>query len=88
MPISLTQFRGKGYALAPSIETNTLSDDFAGTGQVLSGGNKERVNFGKVIGLYFDDKTGTYQPTTNGIIHYDKKGTAHIVPSKPKKERS
>jgi hypothetical protein len=59
-----------------------LLDEFAGKGQKL-GMNKERVNFGRVIGQYYDDSTGKYIDTTNGIIHYDGKGGAHIVPSRP-----
>lgn len=46
----------------------------------------ERVDFGKIIGYYVDPQTGKKHPTTMGIIHYSKNG-AHIVPSKPKKER-
>lgn len=59
-----------------------LLDDFAGTGQKV-GANKERVDFGKVIGQYYDAKTNTYINTTRGMIHYDNKGGAHIVPSAP-----
>lgn len=44
-------------------------------------GFKERVNFGEVIGDYVFQ--GTSQPTTNGIIVYDKAGTIHIIPSRP-----
>jgi len=60
-----------------------LLDDFAGTGQKIPGTNKERVDFGKVIGQYYDDVTGKFVDTTKGIIHYDSKGGAHIVPAKP-----
>lgn len=64
-----------------------LLDDFAGTGQPVSGtrgtpGFKERVNFGKQIGEYVDPQTGVATPTSNGIIHYSKDG-AHIVPARP-----
>ena len=63
-------------------DPQALLDRFSGKGQprgkVLRGlpGFKERVDFGEVIG----EIDG--QPTTNGIIHYSKKG-AHIVPSNP-----
>lgn len=70
----------------PSILTEDpkqLLDDFAGTGEKLLNSNKERVNFGKVIGQYYDESTGKYVDTTNGLIHYDSKGGAHIVPAKP-----
>ena len=60
-----------------------LLDDFAGTGKKIPNTNKERVNFRKIIGQYYDETTGTYVDTTNGIIHYDSKGSAHIVPARP-----
>lgn len=44
---------------------------------------KERINFGKVIGLYVDLVTGRKIPTTQGIIHYSKTGI-HVVPANPK----
>ncbi|GIO91380.1 hypothetical protein J31TS3_26070 [Paenibacillus lactis] len=62
-----------------------LLDEFAGKGQLLPKGNKERVDFGKPIGKYYDSDTGEYLETTRGIIHYGKDG-AHIVPSEPLKE--
>ncbi|AZK47332.1 polymorphic toxin type 50 domain-containing protein [Paenibacillus lentus] len=62
-----------------------LLDEFAGKGQLLPNGNKERVDFGKPIGKYYDRDTGEYLETTRGMIHYGKDG-AHIVPSEPLKE--
>ena len=59
-----------------------LLDNYAGTGEKI-GTNKERVNFGKVIGQYYDETTGQYVDTMNGIIHYDGRGGAHIVPARP-----
>ncbi|WP_250228388.1 polymorphic toxin type 50 domain-containing protein [Anaeropeptidivorans aminofermentans] len=59
-----------------------LLDDYAGTGQLV-GATKERIDFGKMIGQYYDEATGTYTDTTKGIIHYDSKGQAHIVPARP-----
>ncbi|MDM5299475.1 T7SS effector LXG polymorphic toxin [Bacillus pumilus] len=59
-----------------------LLDMYAGTGTILKNGNRERVNFGQVIGKYYNQKTEKYEATTNGIIHYSKDG-AHIVPSRP-----
>ncbi len=59
-----------------------LLDNYAGKGVRLSE-SRERVNFGKIIGQYYDRATNTYIPTTNGIIHYKANGTAHIVPAKP-----
>ncbi|MHB9941523.1 hypothetical protein CF065_07820 [Clostridium sporogenes] len=46
------------------------------------GANKERIDFGKIIGQYVDPITGKLYDTTKAIIHYSKKGV-HIVPSRP-----
>ncbi|MEK4689068.1 T7SS effector LXG polymorphic toxin [Bacillus sp. FSL W8-1202] len=62
-----------------------LLDKFAGKGQLLPNGKKERVDFGKPIGKYYDRDTGEYIETTRGMIHYGKDG-AHIVPSEPLKK--
>ncbi|WP_342534595.1 polymorphic toxin type 50 domain-containing protein [Lysinibacillus sp. FSL K6-0057] len=58
-----------------------LLQNHAGKGTMINE-TKERVNFGKNIGDYFDIETNHYLTTQNGIIHYSKTG-AHIVPSKP-----
>lgn len=58
-----------------------LLDEKAGTGTMING-NKERVDFGQVIGQYIDPVTKEAVDTTTGIIHYGKKG-AHIVPARP-----
>ena len=63
-------------------EPQELLDNYAGKGNKISD-TKERVNFGKVIGQYYDADTGKYVNTTNGIIHYKANGTAHIVPAHP-----
>ena len=44
---------------------------------------KESVDFGRIIGKYYHEKTNGYYVTTRGTIHYDEKGDAHIVPAKP-----
>ena len=62
-------------------EAQELIDAFAGKGTRIGEG-KERVDFGKVIGKYYSQKTGEYYDTTVGIIHYSKAGT-HIVPQRP-----
>lgn len=60
----------------------------AGTGSSANGvpagtpGARERVNFGTNIGNHVDPSTGAKNATTNGIIHYSKRGI-HIVPSRP-----
>ncbi|MER3122666.1 polymorphic toxin type 50 domain-containing protein, partial [Bacillus altitudinis] len=58
-----------------------LLDKFAGKGDMFTK-NRERINFGQVIGKYYDHKSKTYLETTNGLIHYGKDG-AHIVPARP-----
>ena len=58
-----------------------LIDKFASTGEWIST-NKERVDFGKVIGQYINPATNKAVDTTVGIIHYSKTGV-HIVPAKP-----
>ena len=45
--------------------------------------NKQSVDYGRVIGKYYDRGTGNYD-TTRATIHYDSKGNAHIVPARPK----
>ena len=62
-------------------DAQRLVDDFAGTGEWI-GTNKERVNFGEVIGQYVNPATNKAVDTTVGIIHYSKTGT-HIVPAQP-----
>lgn len=64
-------------------QAEQLIKQYGGTGQVLSK-NKERVDFGRVIGYYVDPVTQEKTPTTMGTIHYSKDG-AHIVPARPKK---
>jgi len=63
-------------------EIQVLLNKKAGTGEMI-GTNKERVEFGEVIGQYVDITTGTATNTEIGIIHYGKKG-AHIVPARPR----
>ncbi|MFF2550541.1 polymorphic toxin type 50 domain-containing protein [Nocardia sp. NPDC058058] len=66
-----------------------LLDKYCGTGQqvtprfdIPTPGSKERVDFEKVIGQYYNDKTGQYSPTTKGMIIYSSTGE-HIVPAAP-----
>lgn len=57
----------------------------AGAGRgVGTGKNKERVDFDKVIGKYYDRTTNQYYDTTRAMIHYDSNRNAHIVPARPK----
>lgn len=64
-------------------EAQKLVNTYSGKGEKVSE-NKERVDFGKVIGNYVDPSTGASIPTTVGMIHYSKSGT-HIVPARPNK---
>ncbi len=48
-----------------------------------SPGYNERVNFQELIGYYVVEETGEKLPTSEGIIHYSKKG-AHIITAFPK----
>ncbi len=62
-------------------DAQKLLDKCAGKGEWI-GQNKERVDFGEIIGKYVDPVTGEAVETTKGIIHYSKNG-AHIVPARP-----
>lgn len=53
----------------------------AGTGTWYPS-NREAVDFGVVIGIHRNLKTGDGRPTTRGTIHYSKTG-AHVVPAEP-----
>ena len=70
-----------------SIMSGTVDDiqellrEFSGKGTPINA-NKERVDFGKVIGQYYDSETNQLLDTTIGIIHYGSKG-AHVVPARP-----
>lgn len=75
---------GKSVLTISMQEAGDLAPKFSGRGDVVgneASSNKERVDFGKVIGQYTDEK-GNTRDTTMGLIHHSKKGT-HIVPSKP-----
>ena len=66
-----------------------LLDQWAGTGQPVNDipiglpGSKERVDFGKVIGNYVDPETRMVIATSRGVIVYDRRGRAHIIPARP-----
>jgi len=62
-------------------EAQQLINIYSGRGQCITT-NKERIDFGRIIGYYVNDNTS--MPTSIGIIHYSKNGT-HIVPAQPKK---
>lgn len=64
-------------------DAQRLIDEFGGTGSWV-GDNRERVDFGRVIGTWMGSRGEGRLPTTVGFIHYGKNG-AHIVPARPKK---
>ncbi|MBS5956126.1 MAG: hypothetical protein KIC73_04340 [Clostridiales bacterium] len=72
---------GRSIFKGTADDAQRLVDKFAGTGEWI-GANKERINFGEVIGQYMNPATGEAVDTTVGIIHYSKTGT-HIVPAQP-----
>ena len=59
-----------------------LINSHKGKGEMIND-NKERVDFGEVIGGYVNIK-GEKIDTTIGIIHTSKKKGSHIVPARPK----
>lgn len=67
-------------------ELQKLVDLKATQGEYISP-TKERIDFGKVIGLYVDLATGRRMPTTQGVIHYSKTGV-HVVPAYPKEGKN
>ena len=73
--------KGKSIFRGSLADAQALIEQFAGTG-VWIGINRERVNFGRVIGTYVSDGGAVRKPTTIGLIHYSKRG-AHIVPGRP-----
>lgn len=75
---------GKSELTISMSEANSLVKTFSEHGTAI-GSNKERVDFGRIIGYYVDPETHKKLRTSIGIIHYSKSGT-HIVPARPKEE--
>ena len=75
---------GKSILTISMSEAQRLVSQYSGKGTPVSP-NKERVDFGHVIGQFVDPKTGDSMDTTVGIIHYSQSGT-HIVPAMPRKK--
>ncbi|MEN8699561.1 polymorphic toxin type 50 domain-containing protein [Bacillus infantis] len=71
---------GRGIFSHTVEDADVLLKSYGGTGQKIITG-KERVAFGRSIGLYIDIE-GTAWVTTKGVIHYSKTG-AHIIPAAP-----
>lgn len=78
----LANGKTKSIFFGDNKKAQKLLDKHAGTGDMLKTKNKERVDFGQVIGKHYNTETNKYEETTRGIIHYSKNG-AHIVPSQP-----
>jgi filamentous hemagglutinin len=87
---SRTYIPGRSTLTDP--DPQDLLDRYAGTGKPVNGiqvglpGSKERVDFGKIIGEYIDPEIGTATPTSRGIIVYDRRGNAHIIPARPRED--
>ena len=74
---------GRGILTVSLKEAQELINQFAGTGRFLNQDfTKERIDFGKFIGIYREPYSEKTELTSVGIIHYSKNGT-HIVPAKP-----
>ena len=73
---------GRSIISVSDDEILDLVKQYSGSGDCL-GSNKERIDFGEVIGKFVDKKTGRIYDTTVGIIHYSKDGI-HVVPARPK----
>ena len=79
----------EGRSVLTSPDPQALLEGFAGTCEAVNNlpigqpGSKERVEFGQVIGEYVNPGGTVSVPTTKGIIVYDRKGNAHIIPARP-----
>lgn len=75
---------GKSKLTITMEEASELAEKFSGTGTVVgssTSSNRERLDFGKIIGSWIDSD-GNEHLTSKGIIHHSKNGT-HIVPARP-----
>ena len=73
---------GKSEITIPIDELQELVYKKFGKGQVASK-DRERIDFGKIIGVFVDKDTKERYETSIGLIHYSKVGT-HVVPARPK----
>ncbi|MFO0577450.1 MAG: polymorphic toxin type 50 domain-containing protein [Polyangia bacterium] len=86
----LPNFRGRGFIEGRSELTADPTElvQRAGTGESMNGlpagqaGAKERVDFGREIGVFVKRETRERMPTTKAMIIYDK-DSVHIVPVRP-----
>jgi hypothetical protein len=78
-----------GRSILTDPDPQGLLDQRAGTGRPVNDvpigqpGSKERVDFGSVIGSYLSPGTGKAVPISKGVIVYDRRGNAHIIPARP-----
>ena len=75
---------GRG-AIRPEEDPQAMLDEAAGTGERR--GQREHVDFDRVIGTWRDRETGEVAATTRATIHHGKDGGAHIVPAPPRHVR-
>lgn len=79
----------KRSLINPNLDVQKLVNKYAGTGnrkgEIPKGkpGSKELITTDKIIGRYYNNKTGRFEETTNFTIHYAKHDV-HIVPARPK----
>jgi filamentous hemagglutinin len=78
-----------GRSILTDPDPQDLLDQRAGAGSPVNNvpigqpGSKERVDFGKIIGSYFSPGADEAVPTSKGVIVYDRRGNAHIIPARP-----
>ena len=79
--VALNNGQNKSTMYGTIDDIQNLLNEYSGKGTPINS-NKERVDFGKIIGKYYDTENNKFIETTIGIIHYGKNG-AHIVPARP-----
>ncbi|MBR6218615.1 MAG: hypothetical protein IKQ63_08895 [Eubacterium sp.] len=79
--VAINNGQNKSVMFGTVDDIQELLSELSGKGTPINA-YKERVEFGKVIGQYYDSETNQLIDTTIGIIHYGRKG-AHIVPARP-----
>ena len=78
-----------GRSILTHPDPQALLDEWSGRGTQVGAirpglpGSKERVDFRAMIGIYIDPLTGHAIRTARGIIVYDGRGRAHIIPARP-----
>jgi hypothetical protein len=81
---------GKSVITISSEELEILVEKHKGTGQFIKNQPlqpdfRERIDFGKTIGIFVDvENPGVQVPTEIGMMVYDKQGKVHVIPVRPK----